>query len=82
MRIDIYTKTILTLIALLLATVVFKFQPQSVMAAGKFDQIQFSYSGGNHAFFDARTGDVWEYGDKGNFRNHYRVTEFGKDHGR
>jgi hypothetical protein len=84
MRIDIYTKTILTLIALLLATIAFKpiFQSQALMAAGKFDQIQFSYSGGNHAFFDARSGDVWEYGDKGNFRNHYKVSEFGKDHGR
>ena len=67
-----------------LAAVAFKpiFQSQSVMAAGGFDRIQFSYSGGNHAFFDTRSGDVWEYGDKGNFRNHYRVNELGKDHGR
>ena len=28
------------------------------------------------------TGDVWEYGDHGNFRNHYKVRELGKDHGR
>jgi hypothetical protein len=27
-------------------------------------------------------GDVWEYGDHGNFRNHYKVRELGKDHGR
>jgi hypothetical protein len=52
------------------------------MAQGNFGGIQFSYSGGNHAFFNANTGDVWEYGDHGNFRNHYRVHEFGKDHGR
>ena len=47
MRIDIYMKTILTLIALLLATIAFKpiFQSQALMAAGIFDQIQFSYSG-------------------------------------
>jgi hypothetical protein len=84
MRIDVYTKTILTFIALLLATMAFKpiFQPQSAMAAGRFDSIQFSYSGGNHAFFDTRSGDVWEYGDKGNFKNHYKVNELGKDHGR
>jgi hypothetical protein len=84
MRIDLYTRTILTLIALLLATIAFKpvFQPQAVMAAGSFDHIQFSYSGGNHAFFDTRSGDVWEYGDKGNFRSHYKVNELGKDHGR
>jgi hypothetical protein len=84
MRIDRYTKMILTLIALLLATLAFKpiFQPQPLMAAGGYTGIQFSYSGGNHAFFDSRSGDVWEYGDKGNFRNHYKVTELGKDHGR
>jgi hypothetical protein len=41
-----------------------------------------SYSGGNHAFFNANTGDVWEYGDHGNFRNHYKVSEMGHDDGR
>ena len=85
MRIDLYTKTILTLIALLLAAVVAKpiFQPQAVMAAGNFANIQFSYtSGGEHAFFDTRSGDVWEYGGDGHFKQHYRVTELGKDHGR
>jgi len=83
MRIDLYTKTILTIIALLLAVFALKpiLQPQAAMADG-FAGIQFSYSGGNHAFFNATTGDVWEYGDHGNFRNHYNVREFGKDHGR
>jgi hypothetical protein len=84
MRVDLYTKTILTIIALLLAVVVLKpiFQPQPAMAEGKYAAIQFSYSGGDHAFFDTRSGDVWEYGDKGNFKNHYKVNELGKDHGR
>ena len=84
MRIDLYTKSVLTIIALLLAVIVMKpiLQPQSALADGGFASIQFSYSGGNHAFFDTRSGDVWEYGDKGNFRNHYRVNELGKDHGR
>jgi hypothetical protein len=82
MRIDLYTKTILTLIALFLAVVAIKpfLQPQAVMAQGGYAGIQFSYSGGNHAFFNANTGDVWEYGDHGNFRNHYKVHELGKDH--
>lgn len=83
MRVDLYTKTILTLIALLLAVFVLKpiLQPKSALAEGNFGSIQFSYStGGNHAFFDTRSGDVWEYGDHGNFRNHYKVREFGKDH--
>ena len=84
MRIDLYTKTILTLIVLLLSVFAFKpvFQPQTANAAGSFAGIQFSYSGGNHAFFNANSGDVWEYGDHGDFRNHYKVHEFGKDHDR
>jgi hypothetical protein len=81
MRVDLYTKTILTIIALLLAVFTLKplFQPQAARADG-FGSVQFSYSGGNHAFFNVNTGDVWEYGDHGNFRNHYKVREFGKDH--
>jgi hypothetical protein len=84
MRIDLYTKTILTLIALLLAVIVLKpiFQPETAIAAGDFGSIQFSYNGGNHAFFDTRSGDVWEYGDNGHFRQHYKVHELGKDHDR
>jgi len=82
MRIDLYTKSILTVIALLLAVIVLKpfFQPPPAMADGKYAAVQFSYSGGNHAFFDTRSGDVWEYGDNGQFRHHYKVHEFGKDH--
>lgn len=82
MRIDLYTKTIFTLIALLLGVIALKpiLQPQSAMAEGNFASMQFSYSGGNHAFFDTRSGDVWEYGDNGRFRQHYKVHEFGKDH--
>jgi hypothetical protein len=83
-RIDFYTKTILTLIAMLLLVLVLTpvFQSQTAKAAGAFTDIQFSYSGGNHAFFNVNTGDVWEYGDHGDFRNHYKVHEFGKDHDR
>jgi hypothetical protein len=84
MRIDLYTKTILTLVALLLAVSVLKpiVQPQAAMADGPYGSFQFSYSGGNHAFFDTRSGDVWEYGDNGTFKQHYKVHEFGKDHDR
>jgi len=85
MRIDLYTKMILTLVALLLAVSVLKpiLQPQqAAMADGRFSSIQFSYSGGNHAFFDTRSGDVWEYGDNGHFKQHYKVHELGKDHDR
>ncbi|HEV3254735.1 MAG TPA: hypothetical protein VG033_10020 [Candidatus Acidoferrales bacterium] len=84
MRIDLYTKTILTIIALLLAVIVAKpiLQPQPAIADGdhKYASVQFSYSGGDHAFFDSRTGDVWEYDKDGHFRQHHKVHEFGKDH--
>jgi len=84
MRIDLYTKTILTIIAVLLAAMLLRpiVQPQPALADGSFGHIQFSFSGGNHAFFDTRSGEVWEYGDHGNYRTHYKVREFGKDHGR
>ena len=84
MRIDFYTKTILTLVALLLAVNVLKpiFQPQAAMADGPYSNVQFSYSGGTHAFFDTRSGDVWEYGDNGHFKEHYKVHELGRDHDR
>ena len=49
MRIDLYTKTILTLIALLLAVFTLRpiLQPQAAMAQGADAGIQFSYSGGH-----------------------------------
>jgi len=55
MRFDFYTKTILTIVALLLAVNVLKpiLQPQAAMADGPYSNVQFSYSGGSHAFFNA-----------------------------
>ena len=84
MPIDLYTKTILTLVALLLAVSVLEpiLLPQAAMADGRYGSIQFSYSGGNHAFFDTRSGDVWKYGENGHFKQHYKVHELGKDHDR
>jgi hypothetical protein len=58
------------------------FQPQAALADGNYAGIQFSYSGGNHAFLDSRSGDVWEYGDDGHFRQHSKITQLGKDHRR
>ncbi|MFZ0738879.1 MAG: hypothetical protein WAM96_17425 [Candidatus Acidiferrales bacterium] len=83
-RIDLYTKTILTLIALLLLVIALKpaFQPQATMAQGRFGSIQFSYSGGEPAFFDTSNGDVWLHDKDGHFRQHYRVDTLGKDLGR
>ncbi len=81
MRIDLYTKTILTLILLFLGMIALRpyFQPPAADAAGNFASIQFSYSGGEHAFFDTRSGDVWVHDNNGHFRQHYRVHTWGKD---
>jgi len=81
MRIDLYTKTILTVIALLLAVIALKpiVQPQPAMAQGNFSGVQFSYSGGAHLFFDSRTGDIWDYDGNGGLRRHFKVTQLGKD---
>src|ERR1035441_9094287 len=63
MRFDLYTKTILTLIALLLAAIAFKpiVQPQPVAAQGAFTGAQFSASATNLWAVDTKTGDVWVY---------------------
>ena len=84
MRIDLYTKTILTLILLVLALIALKpyIQPPAAMAAGNWGGIQFSYSSGEPAFFNTQTGDVWIHDNNGHFRQHYRANEWGKDLGR
>jgi len=81
MRIDLYTKTILTLILLFLAIIALRpyFQPPAAQAAGSWGSVQFSYSGGEPAFFDTRSGDVWLHDNNGHYRQHYRVNTFGKD---
>jgi len=86
MRVDLYTKAILTVIALLLGVVALKpsLQPQvamaeGTMAQGDYGHIRFSYSGGEPAFFDTHSGDVWIHGSDGHFRQHYKIRSFGKD---
>jgi len=81
MRIDLYIKTLLTLIVLFLAMIALKpvFQPPAAMAAGNFGSIQFSYSSGEPAFFNTQTGDVWLHDNNGHFRQHYKVNTFGRD---
>jgi hypothetical protein len=67
MRIDLYTKTILTLIALLLGVVALKpiIQPQPVSAQASLAGVQFSGSVGGFWLFDTKTGDVWAYEKQG-----------------
>ena len=63
MRIDTYTKTILTLIALLLAIVVLRpvFEPPTASAQSAFAGIQFLGGPDNLMTVDTRTGDIWHY---------------------
>ena len=76
MRIDLYTKTILTLILLVLVAIALKpiFQPPAAQAAGNFGSIQFSYSNGESSFFDTRSGDVWIHDSNAHYRQHYRAS--------
>ena len=78
MRIDLYTKTILTVIALLLAVNALKpiLQPQPAMAQGNLNGVQFATDQGKRVFFDSRTGDIWIYGGD-QFMEHLKVAKLG-----
>jgi hypothetical protein len=82
MRIDLHTKAVLTLIALLLAAIVFKqyVSPDAVaLAQGQFAGVQFAGPGGlDHDFFDPRTGELWEYNGDGTLFHKFRVTKLGQ----
>jgi hypothetical protein len=81
MRIDLYTKAVLTVIALLLAAIVFKqyISPNAVaLAQGPFAGVQYSSDRGGPTFFDTRTGEVWAYYIEGTVRNKYRVSKLGQ----
>ena len=86
MRIDLYTKIVLTVIAVMLTLIACRplVSPDAaVRAEGPFAGVQFTSDGGP-AFtaFDTRTGDVWQYGynDKavGSGRPGYHVWHMGK----
>jgi hypothetical protein len=81
MRIDLYTKTVLTVIALLLSVIALKpiFQPAPAMAQGKFTGVEFASSSGRLFFFDSRTGHIWTYfHENGSGGENFTLTELGK----
>jgi hypothetical protein len=82
MRIDRYTKTLLTLIVLLLAVIAFKplVQPSPALAQGNLNGVQFSgIPGGGFFLFDSRTGDVWSYDiNSGQLHGHSKIAQLGK----
>jgi hypothetical protein len=80
MSIDLYTKTILTIIALLLAIVALKplVQPTPAMAQRSFKETQFSGSDGWFYLFDGTSGDAWVYDGRGRVRSHLKFTQLGQ----
>jgi hypothetical protein len=63
MRIDLYTRTILTLIMLLLAIIAVKplFQPVPVLAQPALNGVQLMMGNAALIAVDNHTGDVWAY---------------------
>lgn len=82
-----YTKIMLTVIALLLAAIALTpfVQPQPAMAQGNFSGVQMvvlrDSPGSELYFFDTRTGDIWEYSvwGTGTVKSHHKLTQLGKD---
>jgi len=80
MRIDLYTKSILTLIALLLAVIVLKpiIQPTPALAQANMSGVQFSASDSSVTFFDPKSGDAWRYHVPiQNQIEHFKLTKLG-----
>jgi hypothetical protein len=78
--VDLYTKTILTLIALFLAVIALRpiVQPAPALAQANLGGVQFSASDQFIAFFDPRSGDVWQYSNSGLMNvYHYKLTKLG-----
>ena len=87
MRIDLYTKTILTFIALLLAVIALKpiIQPTPALAQANMSGVQFTAVGREIAFFDPKSGDVWQYDTYLNAPypiKHFKLTKLGMPLGR
>jgi hypothetical protein len=85
MRIDLYTKTILTLIFVMLTLIACKsvVQPLGVAADGPFAGVQFSGQINGFWTFDTKTGDVWAYeaiqgGLMGNWHHVGKISQIGQ----
>ena len=79
MRIDWYTKGVLTVIAVPLGVIALRpyVSPDAVAhAQGSFAGLQFA-SDCTYCFFDARTGEVSAYYLGGETRGRFRVTKLG-----
>jgi hypothetical protein len=81
MRIDLYTKAVLTIIAVMVTVIASNqlISPRVATAQGTFAGLQFTSGGGYSYFFDSRTGEIWSYsiGD-GKMQAKRRVTKLGQ----
>ncbi len=80
MRIDLYTKVVLTVIAGLLGVIALRpyVGPEVVQAQGAFAGVQYSALGVGFSFFDPRTGDLWVYNSGGSLAGNQRLTRLGQ----
>ena len=79
-QIDLYTKGVLTVIAVLLAEIAVRvyISPDAVVQAqGSFAGLQFDADG--PTFFAPRTGEIWRYDNgAGTVYKKYRLTKLGQ----
>ena len=79
MRVDTYSKVILTVIALLLGLIVCRQygSPETVAAQGSLNGVQVAVTPLGYSFFDTRSGEVWEYSGA-NLHAKHRVSKLGQ----
>jgi len=81
MRIDLYTKTLLTVIALALLMIACKsvLEPNPVSAEGPLSGVQVSLMpmGVGIFVFDTKTGEIWVYGENNQAQYHGKITKLG-----
>lgn len=80
MRIDTYTKTVLTAIAVLLAAAVLRpiLQPSPASAQTPLSGVQFMPASSSFNAFDAKSGDVWLYSYDGGAYSAKRLGRIGQ----
>ena len=86
MKPDLYTKAVLTVVAIMLAVIVFRLPNGEVTVKAQAPTgLQFSYTPEGPAFFDPATGDIWRYTDTqrandngGELIRHYRLIQPGQ----
>jgi hypothetical protein len=77
MRIDFYTKVVLTVIAGFLGLIALRpfVGPEVVQAQGVFSGVQFASATCSLCFFDSRTGEFWNPKSG----EHSKLTKLGQD---